>query len=137
MGMLLVVDANILFSALISHGETFDLLCSEELQLAAPEFLLVELSEHKAEILQKSSLPGTVFEEFLELLRERIEIVPHDDFGNFMSEAANLSPDPDDIPYIALALKLRCPIWSQDSRLKRQSRVQVYTTRELLELLGL
>lgn len=61
MSMLLVVDANALFSALISRGKTFDLMCSKKLQLIAPEFLLVELNEHRAEVLQKSSLSEDVF----------------------------------------------------------------------------
>lgn len=61
------------------------------------------------------------FDEFLDMLKDRIEIIPNEEFGNFMSEAARLSPDPDDAPYFALALKFDCPIWSRDMRLKRQS----------------
>ena len=112
-------------------------MCSEKLQLIAPEFLLVELDNHKTELLKKAALPEKVFEEFLDMLRDRIEMIPNEEFGNFMLEAAGLSPDPDDVPYFALALKFSCPIWSRDSRLKRQTRVKVYSTEKLLKLLGL
>ena len=44
-----------------------------------------------------------------------------------------ISPDADDTAYIALALHLNCPIWSNDKKLKKQDKVKVITTKELLE----
>jgi predicted nucleic acid-binding protein len=112
-------------------------MCSEELQLIAPEFLLVELEGHRAEVLKKAALSEKVFEGLLDMFRERIEVIQNEEFGNFMPEATSLSPDPDDVPYFALALRFNCPIWSRDMRLKRQTRVKVFSTEELIELLGL
>jgi predicted nucleic acid-binding protein len=43
--------------------------------------------------------------------------------------------DPKDTPFLALALHLECPLWSDDAHLKRQSLVPCYTTVEILELL--
>ncbi len=74
--MLLVVDANILFSAIIARSKTCDLMFSERLQLIAPEFLFIELEEHKDEIIAKSSLSEDDFNEFVNLLKERIDIIP-------------------------------------------------------------
>jgi len=42
--MNLIVDANILFSALIKEGLTAELLISDKLQLFAPEFLFTEVT---------------------------------------------------------------------------------------------
>ena len=48
-----------------------------------------------------------------------------------------ISPDPDDVEYLAVALSLDCAIWSKDRDLKeKQFRVVVVTTEELTKLLG-
>ena len=66
-----------------------------------------------------------------------VTTVPQSVFKPLLSEAEELLPEnPDDAPYVALELKLGCPIWSQDSRLGLQSRVKVFSTRKLLELLS-
>lgn len=51
----------------------------------------------------------------------------------YYQESSDTSPDPDDKMYFALALKLNIPIWSNDKELKKQKRVKVYTTEELIE----
>ena len=43
----LVVDANILFAALIRRGGTAELLLDRRLRLFAPEFLLQEFAKHE------------------------------------------------------------------------------------------
>jgi predicted nucleic acid-binding protein len=77
--MLLVVDANVLFSALIARGTTCDLMFSERLQLIAPEFLFRELEEHKDELIEKSSLSEVDFEEFVNSLNVIIDVIPRQD----------------------------------------------------------
>ena len=49
----LIVDANVLFAALIKEGLTSDLLFVDDFHLYAPEFLLVEFTKYKEEILRK------------------------------------------------------------------------------------
>ena len=82
--MLLVVDANVLFSAIIFRRKTCDLIFCEWLQLIAPEFLFMELEEHKEEILAKSSLSEYDFEEFVNSLKERIDVIPRQEFERFL-----------------------------------------------------
>lgn len=36
--------------------------------------------------------------------------------------------------YFALALKLKCPIWSNDKKLKEQNIITIYHTHELSKL---
>ena len=43
--------------------------------------------------------------------------------------------DKDDVDFIALALKLNLPIWSNDKDLKKQTLAKVYTTKEVISLL--
>jgi predicted nucleic acid-binding protein len=51
--MILIVDANVFFSALISKGKTLRVLAinsvTETFELLAPEFLMEEIEEHKKE----------------------------------------------------------------------------------------
>ena len=51
-------------------------------------------------------------------------------------EAKEISPHLKDVEYFALALKLGCGIWSREKAFRDQSRVKVYSTGELLELLS-
>lgn len=46
-----------------------------------------------------------------------------------------ICPDPDDSEYFALAMKLRCTIWSNDKRLKQQEKVNIINTTELIGIL--
>lgn len=132
--MELVVDANIVISALISSsGETRHLLFHEEIHLFAPEYLLKEIGKHKKEILHKSKLTDIDLEKALDLVCLRIEFVPFSKFEKYIPRAKEISPDPDDIEYVALALKLNHPLWSNDKRLKQQKYVKIYSTTELLE----
>jgi predicted nucleic acid-binding protein len=61
-------------------------------------------------------------------------------FSEFLSEANKISPhggETKDDPYFALALSLNCPIWSDEKAFKKQSKVKVYSTSELLKRLKL
>lgn len=50
----LIVDANILFAALIKDGGTSSIMFRNDLDLFAPEFLLEELTKHEQTILDKT-----------------------------------------------------------------------------------
>ena len=42
-----------------------------------------------------------------------------------------------DIDFFAFALALDCPVWSNDKLFKKQSKVLVFNTKEIIELLGI
>ena len=132
--MKLIVDANILFAALIKEGLTAELLISDKLQLFAPEFLLSEFSKYKDQILKKTHRTEQDFKLFLELLKEQITIVPKKEITPFMDEANKISPDPKDTIYLALAIAIKGNIWSNDKKLKQsQTKINVFSTEELLK----
>ncbi|PIN77040.1 DNA-binding protein [Candidatus Woesearchaeota archaeon CG10_big_fil_rev_8_21_14_0_10_34_12] len=128
----IVVDANIIFSSLIKGGKTAELLLSFSLNLFTPEFVIEEIEEHKKEIFEKG-MSEDELNSTLSLIKEIIRIIPKEDFSDKLEEARNLSPDVEDAVYFALALKLNCPIWSNDKRLKGQNLVKVYSTIDLTE----
>ena len=131
--MKLIVDANILFAALIKEGSTAELLISDKLQIFAPEFLFAEFAKYKDLILRKTHRNEEEFNNFLDLLKEQISIVPKKEITPFMDEADKISPDPKDTIYITCAIALKSNIWSNDKKLKQnQTKITVFSTEELL-----
>ena len=132
--MKLVVDANILFAALIKEGSTAELLISDKLQLFAPEFLFTEFTKYKELILKKTHRSHEEFNQLLDILKEQIIIVPKKQIRAFIDKTEKISPDPKDTVYLALALALKSNIWSNDKRLKQgQEKITVFSTEELIE----
>ena len=133
--MQLVIDANILFSALIKAGATRRILLLSENDLYAPEFTVEEFKKHLLELQKKTRLPREELMQNFETLMQlaEIKLVPFEEFKHKRALAKNISPDEDDVAYLALALHLQCALWTQDKQLKKQDRVKVITTKELLE----
>jgi len=59
-------------------------------------------------------------------------VIPKEEYATRLADAALISPDPDDVPYLALALTLGIPLWSNDKALKGQTNVKVLATSDLL-----
>ncbi len=132
--MILVVDANILFSALLRNSIVAELLF--QYSLYAPDYLLDEFKKHKEYLILKSQRDDEEFNNVLNVFNRRITFVSLEEIRPFIEEATIISPDPDDVPYIALALKLNCAIWSNDKALKlKQLKVRVYSTEDLIHRL--
>lgn len=133
--MILVIDANILFAALIKDSVTAALLFADEIQLVTPEFVLEEFSSYKKVLLAKTKRTETQFKEIVLLLKEIIAIVPQEEYEVYLEKAERFSPDPKDVAYLALALKLKCGIWSNDKKLKEQEKVRIYSTSEIMKMM--
>ena len=133
--MKFVVDANVIISSLIScTGKTCEILFSDKLKLYVPEFLLDELEKYKKEISEKSWLSKEKINILFSLISLNLQIIPFSQFKEFIEKASKICPDSKDIEYFALALKLNCPLWSNDKKLK-QSSLKVLTTSEVMDLL--
>lgn len=134
----IVVDANILVSALLKDSITRRTLLSRKRQeLFAPEFIKEEVFKYSEEFAKRLKVEKKSVEETLALLFEtsKIMIMPTKEYPEFLPKALQISPDKNDAPYLALALRLDCPIWSQDKALKKQSFIKVFNTTELLKQL--
>lgn len=131
----IVVDANVLFSALLKKSFTAELLFHEQLTLYTPDFILDEFFKYEIFIETKMKRSRGEFIQIMHALNEIITVVPQEEYSLFFDEAKRISPDEKDVLYLALALKLKCAIWSNDKRLKEQKKIPVYSTSELLELL--
>lgn len=119
----IVVDTNILFSALLRNETRFAaILKRPEREFVICESILVELFRHKEKILASSDLGEEdvlhLFYDLLRALHVRKEdaILPH-----HREKAFELcrDVDPADAPVVALALSLDAYLWTGDRRLRR------------------
>ncbi len=130
--MKIVIDANVIFSALIRANVAYQCICNTTFELLAPEFIFSEIEKYKDEICRKSHKAESDLIRLFEVLKARIKIVELEELLAFVNEAERISPDPKDMIYFALALKEHCGIWSNDKRLKNQNIVHIYHTHDLI-----
>jgi len=133
--MRLVVDANVLLSALIADAKTRELLVTLEPDLLTPEVIEDELEKYDDLIVEKSGMSMEKVSKFLDLLFQYIEIVPTEELVPEIDRAddALCDTDPDDVLYLACALARDAAIWSDDSDFEAQSLVSVYPTAAVVE----
>lgn len=138
--MRLVVNTNILFS-FFRENPVRDLIVKQDffgLELYSPKYALSEIRKNISDAMKYSGIKtADDFEFIMSSLEIFIEVKSPEFFMESKPEAENISPHTKDVPFFALALKLDAGIWSNEPRLKKQSKVKVYTTSELLKELGL
>ena len=133
--MELVVDANVLLAAFLKEAVTRELLLDTRLELFAPEHLLFETQKHlktSSSLRKRIQLTAKELENLFLILTERVETLSEKEFASRMQEAVEIAPHREDAPYLALALHLAIPIWSNDLGIHVQKRIKVYTTKSLL-----
>ena len=141
--MFLIVDASILFSFFNPDSSRRRIIESSSgpgFNLISPDFAFDELIKDKDEIQKYSGISELEFIIFFSLLEKKIESFSKDAYELFLSDANKISPhgkQTKDDPYFALALSLNCAIWSDEKAFKKQSKVKVFTTSELLKELRL
>jgi predicted nucleic acid-binding protein len=135
--MEIVLDTNILISSLLRNGLTRDILSLSPLKMYTVEYAKFEVEKHKDELLFKSKLDEGSFNYLTEFVFSKVCFIPMAELSPFKDEAIEIMReiDIDDAPFIALAMLLNCPIWSNDAHLKRQNVIKSYTTKEIIDLL--
>ena len=136
--MQLIIDANILVAAFLKSATTRELIFDEEIELFAPEYFILEVNRtlKKDKFFRiHTTLTKEEIEELLSFLFKPIKIIPEEEYFPLLKKAAQYVPF-DDAPYLALSLAIRIPIWSNDTALKKQSLIKVYTTAELVRIIN-
>ena len=74
----------------------------------------------------------------LRLLLQKVTIIPHEVLLQYRDKAYQIIKDidPDDVTFIACALAFSDSIiWSDDKKLKQQSKIRIITTKEMHSLI--
>ncbi len=134
--MKVVLDTNVLISALIRNSTTRRLIIETDAELVYPEAGFREIEKHKALIIEKSGLGEKEFDSIFDLLLEYIELVPDNLLESTLREAKDimLKIDQNDVVFVAAALVFEdAKIRSDDKDFKKQNRIPVRTTSEILK----
>jgi len=131
----IILDANVVFAAMIKNGLTRHLILRSGWNFYIPEFIFSEIENHINTVSEKTELSEEELKELLNnfIIAANITITPSQEIQPLIKDAEKISPDIDDIHYFALALKIKCPIWSNDKELKKQEVIQILTTQEILD----
>jgi len=129
----IVIDTNILISALIKDDSTTSkIIKSGIFEIYYPEDGMLELKRYRDYIVEKrkKALQRKSFDYALSFLLESIIVVPSPLYEDKIKKAYEIMKNIDekDTPFLALALKLQCPIWSNDNDFEKQDLVEVYKT---------
>jgi predicted nucleic acid-binding protein len=141
--MKIVVDTNILFSAILnSHSRIGQIILhpSRKHKFYSVKFLQREIRKHFDKIHKITKLSYEEINELIEILYSRIhfisdDLIPVEDI--IRADEMTKSVDFDDVLFVALSLHLNCKLWTGDIRLmnalKKQGFNKFITTRELIE----
>ena len=135
--MKLVIDTNIIISALLKDSVSRNLIFTSRINFYTPDISLKEVLKYKGYIKKKGGLDEKELDELFSLILKYIITIPLSLYSKNIKNAENIigGIDEKDIPYIALALSLNTGIWSDDKHFKKQNKIKVYTTSELLSFI--
>jgi len=133
----IVVDTNVLPKALIRSSKVRAILLSPDHQFYLPDYAVEEVERHLPVLMEKTGLSGEEIRLVLSVLLTNIQVIPFEATVAVWGEAEEIvgAIDRSDIPFIAASLSTACDgIWSDDKDLKRQRKVRVWNTREMMRL---
>jgi len=136
--MRLVVDTNRIVAALVKDSTSRKILFSDKIDFLTIEITGQEIEEHRQELLDKTRLTDERLNLALSFLFSRIFVVSDIVVESKMDEAKKIMDalDPDDTPFIALALAVENDgIWSDDKHFKQQNTIRIWETKDLLTLI--
>ncbi len=132
--MKLVIDANVVISALIADSKTRELIVTLEPDLLTPAFVYDEIENYEDLIVEKSGMNPNRVAQFIDLLFQYIDVVPASEFYSAIESADDAigDTDRDDVLYLACAVANDAAIWSDDSDFDEQSMVETYSTIDVI-----
>jgi len=121
----IVVDTNIVFSALINpNGTISDILLNSQgvFDFYSPDSLHHELLKHRDKLVRVSKLSESEIDTLQPILLDRIEIITLEAISTGAWKGAFeilMGLDEYDAPFIALSLDLEAKLWTGDNKLMR------------------
>ena len=136
--MNIVLDMNVLMSAIIKDSFTRSIITKSKHRFCVPETVFKTLLKYQSLILKKTNANSKDLDSLIDNLFSYIEILPLKTFEPYIKKSEKIMGDIDieDAVFVACALSLpNSAIWSNDKHLKKQNLVKVYNTDEILKVL--
>ena len=133
--MKIILDVNVILSALIRNSTTRKIILNSEFDLYFPEPSLHKIRKYKNYILEKSGLREEEYDKILAILFKYIKLVPIEEIEKNWDEAKKIMGhiDSEDVVFIATALSIiDSVIWSDDRHFEKQDKVKVLKTKQMI-----
>ncbi len=119
--MRLVIDTNIIFSALLhKKAREFNLIMLGDLDIYVCQFSTVELFKHKEKLLRFSGLTEDMLLDNYYLILKNLQVIHERDIQKEVWRRASelcADVDPKDTVYVAASMMLDAYLWSGDKML--------------------
>ena len=133
--MRFVVDTNKLLAAFLKGGIVRSILLLTKHEFYTLDYAVLEIEKHEKDFLKKLHITHKQFQELLsEFVYKNVIMVRSSFIEDQINEALEICKafDIADAPFVALALKLNAPIWSNDKDLReKQKIIPVVTTGDI------
>ena len=141
--MRLVVDTNVIFSALLKKdSKELDIILREDVEAFVPKFLIIEIFKHKERLIKISKLSeDEVLESLYLILKYCIVFNDEDIPEEILSQSLQyvMEIDPKDVVFVASAITLNARLWSGDTKLIKGLREKniniIVQTKDIIALL--
>lgn len=136
--MRLVIDTNRIMAGLLKDSTSRKIILHDSFSFYAPDYIETELNKHRSYLVKKAKIPDNDFDLLMQILLDTIERVPFEVFACEYDRAMSIMEpvDENDAPFLAVGLALGIEgIWTEDRHFLRQDLLDVYSTRDLLEML--
>ena len=133
--MKVILDVNIILSALIRDSTTRKIILNSEFDFYFPEPSLHKIRKYENYILEKSGLSEEEYDKILAILFKYIKLVPTEEIEKNWNKAKEIMEyiDSEDVVFIATALGLTdSVIWSDDGHFEKQDKVKVLKTEDMV-----
>ena len=133
--MKVILDVNVILSALIRDSTTRKIILNSEFDLYFPEPSLHKIRKYKNYILETSGLTKEIYDKITATLFKYIKVVPIEETEKNWNEAKKIMEniDKEDVVFIATALSIEnSVIWSDDRHFEKQNKVKVLKTRDMV-----
>ena len=135
--MIIIVDVNIILSALIRDSITREIILKSGQDFCFPEPSLHKIRKYKELILKKSGISEPEFSIILNSIFKFIRLIPTEEILTNWDEAKKIMGhiDPEDVTFIAAALSQNnTVIWTDDKHFDKQEKILNFKTKDMIIL---
>jgi predicted nucleic acid-binding protein len=137
--MNLIIDTNVLIAALIRDGLSRRIIIEADIEFYVAEESLLEIKGHEEAICLKAGINAAILRMTLKTIISHTSIISNSRLLNRWEASKEIIGHIDigDVYFIAAALLFEnSAIWSNDKVLKRQNKIPIYNTKEVLEIIN-
>ncbi len=134
--MIIILDSNVIIAALIKDSITRKIIIDLHPHIYFPEEMSKEIKKYKDIIKKKAKINEQQFLEAYQKLFKYIKTVPNDDILKYKEKAQRIMQEIDPKDHLLIAASFCFPdsvIWSNDPHLKMQTKVNTFTTLEIIK----